>query len=49
MPKNVFTLAVSFKGFCTEDEPKFPWRDNLISQTMVCHKQASEFQGLFKL
>ena len=47
MPKNVLTVRMSFTGFCTGDEPKFPWQ-NLISQKMVWYKQSSEFQGLFK-
>ena len=35
MHKNVFTLAVSFKGSYTADEPNFPLRNNLISKKMV--------------
>ena len=42
MPKNVLTVPVSFTGFCTGDEPKFPWQNNLISQKMVWHKQSSK-------
>ena len=35
MHKNVFTLAESFTGFCTEDEPNFPRQNNLILQKKV--------------
>ena len=37
MHKNVFTLTVSFTGStsCTEDEPNFPWQNNLVLQKKV--------------
>ena len=35
MHKNVFTLAESFTGFYTEDEPNFPRQNNLILQKKV--------------
>ena len=35
MHKNVFTLAQSFTGFYTEDEPNFPRLNNLILQKKV--------------
>ena len=35
MHKNVFTLAASFTGFYTEDEPNFPRQNNLILQKKV--------------
>ena len=35
MHKNVFTLAESFTGFYTEDEPNFPRLNNLILQKKV--------------
>ena len=35
MHKNVFTLAESFTGFYTEDEPNFPGLNNLILQKKV--------------
>ena len=35
MHKNIFTLPMSFTGSYTEDEPNFPWQNNLILQKMV--------------
>ena len=35
MHKNVFTLAESFTGFYTDDEPNFPRLNNLILQKKV--------------
>ena len=35
MHKNSFTLPMSFTGSYTEDEPNFPWQNNLILQKMV--------------
>ena len=35
MRKNVFTLPVSFTCSYTEDEPNFPWQNNLILQKMI--------------
>ena len=35
MHRNVFTLPVSFTGSYTEDEPNFPWQNNLILQKMM--------------
>ena len=35
MHKNVFTLAESFTGFYTEDEPNFPRLNNLILEKKV--------------
>ena len=37
MHKNVFTLTVNFTGStsCTEDEPNFPWQNNLVLQKKV--------------
>ena len=35
MHKNVFTLPVSFTGSYTEDEPNFPWQNNVILQKRV--------------
>ena len=35
MHKNVFTLPVSFTGSYSEDEPNFPWKNNVILQKRV--------------
>ena len=35
MHKNIFMLLMSFTGSYTEDEPNFPWQNNLILQKMV--------------
>ena len=35
MHKNAFTLPVSFTGSYSEDEPNFPWQNNLILQKKV--------------
>ena len=35
MHKNVFTLPVSFTGSYSEDEPNFPWQNNVILQKRV--------------
>ena len=33
--KNFFKSPVSFTGSNTEDEPNFPWQNNIILQKMV--------------
>ena len=50
MHKNVvtITLTASFTGSYTKDKPKFPLRDNLISQKTTWTKQGIEFKGLLK-
>ena len=35
MQKFFFTLSLSFTGSYTEDEPNFPWQNNLILQKKV--------------
>ena len=42
MHKNVFTFLVSFTGSYTDDEPNFPWQNNLILQKKV--SGADKFQ-----
>ena len=35
MQKNFFTLSLSFTGSYTEEEPNFPWQNDLILQKKV--------------
>ena len=46
MHKNVFTFLMSFTGSYTDDEPNFPWQNNLILQKKA--SGADKFQGFFK-
>ena len=48
MQKNLFPLSLSFTGSYTEDEPNFPWQNNLILQKTVSGvDKVVNFKGFF--